>query len=343
MRLAENLTAKLREDLTAILLHTPDLCVEKRLVRLCHTLALVFVKSRIAEATRENRFLGLSYSDIAFDSIAELFQRDDAGNLVQLEAYFRGIHLACASDQELLSHVRRLVFSKVNQNIFRIYNESDPSLGRILRNIKLAVASLNNFQLISRFDETCIVPSGCETLEHLPIVEREELEKQMRNTARGTETIPQLLAHLSLHLRQQTEHSLVVPMITAALVFRALYQNRICEGEQSVDADNQLTIADASGIIHTACLGVKKELEPKYVGKGKVSAQEFASYFHVIEEQIVSRTIGTDGDEYSFFSGLKQQIPELTEKEYRKRHKSKIEYLGRLAYEKAIEQLRKNM
>ena len=242
----------------------------------------------------------LPHTDIAFDCIADLFQQNEEGRFVQLEAYFSSFDIANESDESLLSHLRRLVFSKANQVIFRIYNETDPSLGKIIRNIKLAIQSLNNFDIVTRFDETCILPSACETLEHLPAIKRNEFENQIRNTAHGTETIPQLLAQLSLYLRQQTEYSRLVPMVSVALVFRSLYQNQ------------------------------------------KVSADEFENYFSVIKESISARLISQDGEDFSFFKGLNAHIPDLTDEEYHKKHKSKIEYLGRLAYDRAIALLKKH-
>ncbi len=41
--------------------------------------------------------------------------------------------------KDLLGPARRLVFSHVNQALCRIYQETDPSLGKLIRNLKLAV------------------------------------------------------------------------------------------------------------------------------------------------------------------------------------------------------------
>ncbi len=104
-------------------------------IQVCHALASAFLAGK--KTTRTLTTLhGLGYSDLAYDCIAEIFQQYPAGHFVQLQAYFNSLCLETASDEEILVHLRRLVFSKVNQAIFRLYNEADPSLAKILRNIK---------------------------------------------------------------------------------------------------------------------------------------------------------------------------------------------------------------
>src|SRR5271169_1856494 len=175
-----------------------------RLIGVSHSLAASFLANK---ATTESLIsvYDLTTSDLAYDCIADLFQEDGDGKYRQLQAYFAGLSISTSHDEEILAHLRRLVFSKVNQSIFRLYSEADPSLSKILRNIKLAIHSLKNFEELDRFGEPCIVPSLCDTLVHLPPFECEELEHCFLQVTRGNELIPDLLAKLSLLLREQIE------------------------------------------------------------------------------------------------------------------------------------------
>jgi len=222
-----------------------------------------------------------------------------------------------------------------------MYNEADPSLGKILRNIKLAVQGLHNFKEVERFGEPCVVPSACGTLEHLPEVDLSELEKQMRYHAHCAEHIPALLAQLSVYLREQTQHSRIIPLMMAAMVFRSLYYD--VPDDREITIDDQFTVRDASAILHHVCCRVMNETEPKYVGKKKVESHIFKKYFEVIEENLHATIIQQDGERMSFFTSLKSLMPELTEKEYKKNHKSRVEYLARLAHKRAVKELKKSM
>ncbi len=342
MKLALNLLRDLRTSLTHILAHSHTKSELNHLIKVCHTLALIFLQHKVSEINRDLRFHSLNNSDIAFDCIADLFQQSDDGGLVRLEVYFQGIDIQNSSDEELLSHLRRLVFSKVNQSIFRIYNESDPSLGKIIRNIKLAVQSIHNFEIVNRFDEICITPSGCDSLEHLPQLERGDIENHLRSDKHGGGTIPQQLAHLSLCLRQQSSFSRLVPVVGVALAIRSLSQNQIEPTVFTVN-DNHLDTLDSLALIRRACSKTHGETKPAYVGKGKITEDIFEKYFNVIEEHIVNRLVHNNGEGYSFYKGLQSYVPELNEEEYRRTHKSKLEYLARLTYKRAVDLLKREL
>lgn len=309
---------------------------------LCHAIALVALRSRLSSAILLSRFHLSTHADIAYDCIADLFHRDDGGRLLQLKAYFDGIDIDGSSDEELTSHLRRLIFSKVNQGIFRIYNEIDPPLGKIIRNIKLAVQTLQHFSIIDHYGEACIVPAGCETLEHLPAFDRNELEHELFRVANGGDHVPALLAKLSRGLRAQSERSRVVPLVSVALAIRALYEHPVAPVPTQPEAIDRLTHEDTLQIIKEACRRVKAQTEPKYVAHNKVRRTIFVKYFDVIEETLIAKIADGDGASSSFFDRLKRHIPDLTRKEYGASHKARLEYLAHLAEATAIEDLRRN-
>ncbi len=127
------------------------------LIALCHSIAIVHLRRRIPLATLQRRFHYTGFSDLAYDCIADLFRRDDHGSLVRLKAFFRGAVQRMASDRDLLAQMKRLVYSRVNQSIFTMYFEADPSLGKILRNIRLALQTMRHAGLTERGGESCFV------------------------------------------------------------------------------------------------------------------------------------------------------------------------------------------
>ncbi|MBI5473448.1 MAG: hypothetical protein HY961_13980, partial [Ignavibacteriae bacterium] len=161
--LRENLSAILEGSHTRTQLHT--------FVHHCNAIALTLIQSRIASGSIHVRRFGLEPCDIAFDAIADLFREDDHGNLVQINAYFESIDWRNAEDEALLIHLRRLVFARTNQGLFRMFQEIDPGLGKILRNTKLAIAALNTFVEMDHFGEPCIAPGLCDPLVRLPMID----------------------------------------------------------------------------------------------------------------------------------------------------------------------------
>ena len=162
----------LREILSAVLTSRHTRTQLHQFVAYCNSIALTLIQSKIASGTIQTRHFGLSAADIAFDAVADLFREDDDGNLVQIKAYFESIDWEKSEDEELLIHLRRLVFMRTNQGLFRMFQEVDPGLGKILRNTKLAIAALNTFVETDHFGEPCIAPSLCDPLVRLPMREK---------------------------------------------------------------------------------------------------------------------------------------------------------------------------
>ena len=330
----------LREILLAMLAGTSHREDLNRLIAVSHSLAASFLASKTTTGSLTSAY-DLSTSDLAYDCIAELFQQDANGRYLQLQAYFAGLSLPTAHDEEILAHLRRLVFSKVNQSIFRLYSEADPSLAKVLRNIKLAIHSLKNFEETERFGEPCIVPSLCDTLVHLPPFEREELEHCFLRVARGNELVPDLLAKLSLFLRGQDERCRVLPLVGVGLLFRSVYEKKELPESQHATVDESLISHDVTAIIQESCTEVQCQTQRKYVGNGKVPEDIFTLYFDVIQVELCDRLLGRDGNESSLVERLQQRVPGLTRDEYSRTHRNRVEYLLKLVDKKAMKRLKK--
>jgi len=125
MSVVSNLQRNLRENITAVMSGLHTRAQLNGFVSACHALALAFLRSKrsvglLADAE------GLKLPDLAYDCIADLFQKSESGDFVRIRAYFGGLDIDRVTDEELLTYLRRLVFSLVNQGVFRLYHEVDP-------------------------------------------------------------------------------------------------------------------------------------------------------------------------------------------------------------------------
>lgn len=268
---------------------------------------------------------------------------DEHDSCIQIKSYFEGLTFDELNEDELFFHLRRIVFGKVNNNIFRMFSENDPSLGKILRNMKLALQSLQNFSYVERFGEYCIVPMMCDTLEHLPEIEREELEQHLRFSFEGDEKIPALMGKLSRFLREQEEYSRIVPVMTIAYAFRILFSEETMMEISQPDVESKLAMDDSLALIKDACRETKSKTSPNYVGKKNVPEEMFEKYFQVIESSLIDRIIHQDGEAVSYFDRLETLLPGLTKEEYRENYKSHLEHLTRVTYDCAIKKLRREL
>ncbi len=334
--------AGLRETLSAILEGTHTRVQVHEFVQRCNAIALTLIQSRIASGSIRLKHFGLDPCDIAFDAIADLFREDDEGRLVQINAYFESVEWEKMEDEALLIHLRRLVFARTNQGLFRMFQEVDPGLGKILRNTKLAIAALNTFVEMDHFGEPCIAPSLCDPLVRLPMIERDALERCLLEMTNGGERIPDILAKLSRYLREQRDHSRLVPILWVAFGIRSVYARvEVIEHEQP-EAEAKLALDEMHIMLKDACARVMALNEKSYIVPGKLSKETYDVYFRVIERNLEKRLISNDGHDVSLFKSLQEVLPEMSREEYVALHKGKIEYLARLAEKKAVEMFRKS-
>lgn len=277
---------------------------------------------------------GLNLRDLAFDTISDLFARDTEGQFPVLNAYFAAHDLAAATDEEAYFLLQRLVLGRVRNGLFRLYGEMDPQLARILRNIKIASRAVESFTEVDRPGDACLAPALCDTLQHLPAPDVAQLAQWLGETSTGNEFIPELLGRLARLLRTQSSHSRIVPLVTIALAFRALYeQKHTPQIAEHITWINEAAM-DAEQAIRQCCATLKSAMYPKYVDRGKVDTRVFDAYFHVIEEMLETRFLENDGTEFQLSECFQRHMPGVPLQEYRRSHRSRLEYLARLAQDR---------
>jgi hypothetical protein len=320
-------------------LHAPHSYQDlNRLIQVCHALALVTLRQRVS-----GRFAsvmhGISLSQLAFDSIADLFMRDENGHLVKITSYFGAFQPENLTNEQVLQHLRRLVGGTVHQALCRVYTEIDPTLGKILRNVKLAVQSLVHFKQVDQFGDACITPAFCDSLEYLASCPFDELERGILTHATRVRTIPDLLSGLSLYLRQQSEYSRVVSVIDIARVFRSTLL-RLAEGDVpcAMDASDQVSHPDLGAIIAWVCDGIQRRMMQTYVARGKTSEDMPSMYRRTMEQYLQRKLDGQDG-EVSLRALFCELNPDIPKSEYMRVHRSRLEYMTRIAERLILERL----
>ena len=308
-------------------------------IRVAHTIARVTLARRI-QSEPLVRFHGLDHADLAYDCIADLFARDDRGRYVALATYFMAFDFAALTDEEVFFHIQRLVLRNVKQGVYRLYHQMDPQLGKILRNIKLSVQSLGLFTEFDRLGDTCIAPVSVDTLEHLQPMKPEDLTIALLNAATGNEFVPELLSKTCRILCAQDERSRIMSLINVALGIRAFYEHKSAPRLREESAGTDDVSIDAIEAIHVACRELRARADVKYVRRGKVSPAMMETYFGVIEHGLCQRFVDNDGAEFQISETFLKLAPEVSLVEYRRSHRSKLEYLARLTASRVVEILK---
>lgn len=302
---------------------------------LCWQYASAYLQRKEKMGRLQTAIFGLSVDDLAIDCFADLFGRDEAGRCYEIHAYFESLDWDTMPDAELEVAFRRLIFSKVNEGLFRRYSESDPTLARIIRNIKLAVKSRHDLLLLSRGHEQWIATTG--TPPHLfsaPLAPPTLLEAAIVSKMGVSSGVPDTLTVLITFVSDRPWYAAAYPLIGFAQVVRTAFIT--IEAASIPGLSDTYHLETVSDAVARAVRSVHRGKYAVYVAGGKVPLQTYNAYLDVVQANLSSDYSEAGTAHISLYQALAASLPSLTESEYRSRHRNILEYLTRCAREKLI-------
>jgi hypothetical protein len=308
-------------------------------VNLCSSMALALLERKAAAGQITGAAFHLSLKDLALDCIADLFRPDNRGIPLQLQVYFDCVDLDGATEEETLILLRRLVFSKVKQGLFRAYNESDPSLGKILRNIKIGIGVTGEFTEGDRFGDAVLVPLHHDPLLGKPMLQRESIGEILAGLPLRSDRIPHMLTGLSRCLGDQTDWCRLVGLLPLALAWRDFLSATRSGARMVLEyPDSDCYSQDVRRIVLEVCENVKKTMKARYVRAEGVDAVTYDAYFRAIAK-FIANELWEEPAGVSLFLLIRAELPDLSESTYRARHRNTLEYLVKLVRKKARSEL----
>ena len=316
----------------------------REFVQLCYFLALPLVRKKIRLGKLKLSAVGLNEPDVVYDCLADLFQRDEQGGFPQIRLFFSHPldQVDSWSDDDALVQLRTLVFGKVNNNIIRLYSEADPVLGKILRNVKIALDRSHLFEQTSRFGEVYLTPHGVEVLWHLPPMPFDVVQQEFSHTVLIHDMIPVMLKKLHDLMTQQSEYQRSVPVVAAAVLFKEIYALGQ-EPEQVAEngSEPNFMAHDVLQTIEKVCSELQTEMYATYVVSRKCSEERFGQYMRTIRDLLIHTFADPIPDGHSYFESLQSQIPDLTKGAYAEEHRTILEYIAKVAKGRMKEELRR--
>ncbi len=279
-------------------------------------------------------------NSVALDCIAEIFEMDEENRFLELMNYFSNERDPYkVSEEQTLINFRTLVFSKLNDGIFRIYHENDPITSKILRNIKLALKNSGSVKTFERLGETFI--SASEKINfHLPPFPLQELESEILHLLHKRVNIKTALSEMCSLLDNKSNYRNFISLLDAALILKSIYLKIDSVSPISFTIDTDLLEMDVKSIVENSIREINLLMEEKYLIKKKLTELEFSCYMKAINQLLTNTYIFNDGVETSYFECLKENMPSLTYDAYRKKHRIHFEYIAKLSKKRVTENLK---
>ena len=274
---------------------------------------------------------GISLDDLAMDCVADFFERDAAGHFVEIASYYKYRDFSLCSQEELLGATRRLVFSKVNEGLFRLYRDNDRSLSNVIRNLKGALRSSKKLIAATRTNEWWIqirdLPS---TSEGLPILPPELVESRLIAETSHPLHLRDLLDAFAETLLHQDVYQKQYPMVGFAVIVRNLLFHSYLSAEEQNDEATHFTSDEVKEFARSSIARTKVSMRPSYVANGKLSERTYNIYFDCIGDILEAEYVRHDGINLTYYEILRNRLGSLSEPLYKERLRVYLEYLARL-------------
>jgi len=334
----------LHHTISTLLTGVPTPATIRQLVEIFHRIAVVYLRKKARTGSLNPELFGLSIEDLALDCIADLFRRDDNGRFIRLEEYFKEIDVKTSTETDLLAMCRRLVFSRVNQDLYRQYREFDRPLHNIIRALKSASAVTPGISLDCEHDEWWLV-FGTDTGDGSSplLIPPEILEIHLTSFVASRPRLRQLLVSTSEMFREQSLYRRAFPLLGFGRVLRSAYSRLDESTDVVIEHQHTLSADDIRKYILTTTAETCSAMRSTYVDKGKVGGRHFDIYFKVISCILEADYLGNDGVDLSYYDHLVIHMGPISREQYQHEHRAYVEYLTRLSRLSFLQKIRKEL
>lgn len=311
-------------------------------VSLCHRMAMRYITMKIKSPSWYHHIQMDNINDLAWDSIAEIFRKDEKDRFISLIEYFKSVDIDTVSEGQLYSATRRLVFGKVNDSLFRFMRDYDPSLSKIIRNVKKAVKDNRKITLIRKWNTNFLNFSNTNRiiLSLNGWMPPEILHLKLLPGLTSKENIPELLSRIQQIIALQDDYVHAYPLVPLCMIIRESHVLIQDSSPNSSALSTNLIQNDISRIISSSINSLKAGMHVHYVQTGKIDEQTFNYYFDGIRDYYLdSYVFYIEGMPY--FTYMKKYLPKLTYSSYRSEHRKYVEYLMKLSRDHIRERLLK--
>ncbi len=310
-------------------------------------MARVYIHQKIKSGRLDPHFFAVSRDDLAIDCIAVLFERNDLGEFIRIKNYFRSIDVNELGEDMLLRRTRQLIFTVVNDELFRLYKIEDPSLGNVIRSIKSALKYIPDLFAERIGGEIWLyVGNDKDSRADLPIIPYDLIYLLFQERFSSTLSTLRLIREFTGILKSQLHYRKRYPLTGLAYLIRTIYASMAeteYEYESTSSPDFHIREEDLRILIKASTLAVKSRMEARYVSRKKIPPKIYNLFFPAIESILVAQYVENDGFDRSFSEFVKMHNSELSGTQYTAQYRSYFEYLVKLSREELIHKIKREI
>ncbi|MFO7889574.1 MAG: hypothetical protein R6V04_04470 [bacterium] len=307
------------------------------LVRLCIRLSLGYLrlKEHSGYHIREHNFAtDQELEDLAADSVADLFRRSSTGHYIRLQQYFTPRLNNCQTNEDCFLLLRKLVMSRTDQALFRIFRNRDPEGAKLIRSIKLAVDKNPDMELKETVRGTVLIYCSLNTspeADRLPdYFEQAGLFAEIKNLFKPKDTVPELLQKIGGILGGFSYSWSGIALRDVVHLIRT-FRQPFKHNRSSItypEAELLLQKKDLQENIKSILSELYLKIEQDYVRKQKITAKNATAIknaLHLIAEDMLDGGVDRSNFEY-----IQHVLPDISKHQYHSELRTRFEYVVKL-------------
>lgn len=303
------------------------------LIELSHNYASTYLKYRYNNLGKILLTEDVTVKELAIDSIAPLFERNDEGEFTQIIKAFNEWTPKIESEKQALFFINRLVAKSVEIFVSDLLRKSDPFFSKILDSVNYIIEKNGYFKK--------------QILGTTYIVEDDQF-KGIRNT--GISSLPDstfinelpisvfkgnknVVAEIFDFLKSDTDKAIAVPLNALVIKIKQVDTTEF----NSKDSISECNL-EIDSIIDNALNITFDKLQESYIDKHKIENKEADAIKEAM--RLIAEDMRDGGINPGLYKYLMRQMVDLSFEDYKSKYQNIFEYLFKILKKEIAEQLK---
>lgn len=298
------------------------------LIELTHSFTYSYLKYRYKNLNKVLMAEDLTLQELAIDSIAPLFERDEAGSFIKLIKAFNEWEPKIESEDQATFFLNRVTAKSTEKYVSELLRQSDPFFSKILDSINYLIEK-HNFKKKLIIGTTYIVEDeDFKKIGSLPdskFISELPIELFRHNN--------EILMRVFSYIKTNSDRSPAIPLNSLVLKIKHIKAETYDLSDTSTNGNG----SEIDSILKKALDIAFTKMQETYVNKGKLEESEADRIKKAIESIVYDMRDG--GINPGLHKYLMEKIPNLTFENYEIRYQNIFEYLYKILKKEIINQL----
>lgn len=271
----------------------------------------------------------LTLQELAIDSIAPLFERNEMGEFIKITKAFIEWEPKIETEEQAAFFLNRLVAKSTEKYASELLRQSDPFFSKILDSVNYLIDK-NGYSKKLMIGTTYIIENenlikigilpDSKFISELPI----DLFKDKVN----------LISNIFRHIKSNADKTPAIPLNALVMKIKQVRASNFVFNESASNGNE----SEIDSIVNKALDATFTKMQESYLNKGKLEENEAKGIKKAIESIVYDmRDGGINPGLHKYFL---EQFNELTFEDYKRRYQNIFEYLFKLLKKEIAEQLK---